>query len=98
MTAPEGAMKCHEWGDATMGILEDMLDRLTAIENAINEQRDAEPRYLTKTEAAEYLGMSTTTIYRLVQAGRLRRVYLSQTMKRFDKRDLDAYMEANKTT
>lgn len=50
-------------------------------------------RWLRKKEAAEYMGVSTTTIDRWVREGRLRKLYLpGGKTPRFRARDLDAAM------
>ena len=54
-------------------------------------------RWLSKVEAAEYLGVSTATIRRLTQDGKLHPSRTTDSINkgepRWDVRDLDAYME-----
>jgi excisionase family DNA binding protein len=51
------------------------------------------PRYLDAAEAAEYLGVSRSTVVRLAISGKLVCCRPSKGTVRFDRRDLDAYME-----
>ncbi len=51
------------------------------------------PRYLDASGAADYLGISRSTVQRLAKAGALRSLRPSEGIVRFDRADLDAYME-----
>lgn len=52
---------------------------------------------LTKSETAELLGCSEKTVMRLVDAGKLPKVAVSERLVRFDEDDVYAYMESRKT-
>lgn len=51
------------------------------------------PRYLDAAGAAEYLGLSRSTVVRLASSGKLMCCRPSQGTVRFDRIDLDAYMD-----
>jgi excisionase family DNA binding protein len=55
-------------------------------------------RWLSKEEAAEYLGASESTIRRLEEAGKIHPSKTTESLyrgrRRYDIRDLDAYMES----
>ena len=52
---------------------------------------------MTKEEVAEFLKVSTRTVDRLVQAGKLP-AYRIQTNVRFKQEDVDRYLETIRTT
>ncbi len=56
-----------------------------------------EKKWLVSEEAAEYLCVSESTIFRWVKAGRLP-IYRVEGIARFKVSDLDAFMEAGRTT
>ena len=57
------------------------------------------PRRLRTRQAAQYLGVSTWTVRRLVYEGKLTYTCDSEDgWWRFDVRDLDKYLEASKRT
>ena len=56
----------------------------------------ASVEWLKQEEAAEYLGVSVSTLYRMYRAskGGLKRYYLSLRTFRYKKSDLDKYRES----
>lgn len=50
------------------------------------------PRYLGAAQAASYLGVSRSTVWRLAKAGELSCRRPSEGTARFDREELDAYM------
>ena len=56
------------------------------------------PRLITAEEAARYLGMSRTTFDGLVRnEPRLSPIYVTERMPRWDKLDLDKWIDERKT-
>jgi excisionase family DNA binding protein len=53
-------------------------------------------RYLDAAAAADYIGVSKSTVFRLARAGRLPLRRPSEGTVRFDRQDLDAYMSSEK--
>mgnify|MGYP004448503121 CR=1 FL=1 len=56
-----------------------------------NERRNAPSATMTRKEAMAYLGVSSSTLARMVQRRELRPVYVGGAV-RFRKKDLDAYL------
>lgn len=53
------------------------------------------PRYLNKTEACKYLGVSYNTFQKFC-AAEIRSIFLAEGIYRYDKKDLDLFMEKQK--
>jgi excisionase family DNA binding protein len=53
-------------------------------------------RYLNTAEAADYLGISKGTLYNLMSAGNIPLVRIGARRIRFDRADLDRWMERHK--
>jgi len=53
-------------------------------------------RYLSIEETAKYLGISKNTLYKFMSAGNIPLVRLGARRIRFDKADLDRWMERHK--
>jgi len=54
-----------------------------------------EKRLLTVKEACEYLGISKTTLYKLIKEGKLKPVKLGK-ITRFEKEDIDRLIKESK--
>ena len=62
---------------------------------AVNTSEHAGPRLLDYRGAAEYLGVSYSTVRRLISSGALRVVMIG-SLPRLDRGDLDEYIDARK--
>jgi excisionase family DNA binding protein len=54
-------------------------------------------RMLKTREAADYLGIGLDMLRELIEAGKIPYVKFRESARRFDVRDLDAYIEGNKS-
>ena len=52
------------------------------------------PRWLTPKKAAAHLGIPTSTLHSYVRAGRVPFVRMSERVIRFDRNELDEWLEA----
>ena len=67
--------------------------------NAGKSTQVIKKRYLTAREAAEYIGVSYITFGNWKRQGKYQIPYVQfDTVTRYDINDLDAFMEARKTT
>ena len=60
--------------------------------------RTDEYRWLTVVKAATYAGVSPTTLRREAKAGRLRGVKIGRRFWRFERVDIDSWLESRKAT
>lgn len=54
--------------------------------------QESSSRWLTTKQTAEYLGISTATVYNWVKSGKLERYYL-QDAPRYDKNEIDQILK-----
>lgn len=62
-----------------------------------SQQPQPARRMLKTREAAEYLGIGLDMLRELIEAGKIPYVKFRESARRFDVRDLDAYIDANKS-
>lgn len=52
------------------------------------------PKLLTVTDVMDELGVSKTTVYKLVKSGKLRSIKV-ESRRRFRRQDVDTYVQSN---
>lgn len=58
--------------------------------------RKATPRLLTISQVADYLGVSTKTVQRLVKSGTLKHHYITDRLVRIAEADANAFIAARR--
>ena len=61
------------------------------------ESKNIDKSYVTTKEAAEILGISTATLYRMLEKGVLEPSKTPGGQRRFDVSELEAYKESSRT-
>jgi excisionase family DNA binding protein len=78
-------------------VLRSRYAALTTSPRPAAQSEPESPRYLDTDEAARYLNVSRSTVVRLTQAGNLRCTRPSAGVVRYDRQDLDSFMNARKS-
>jgi len=70
------------------------IDRiLLGVESGDGQRQRQAPLLMTSTEAANYLGVSRTTMWRIAKSGKIRKVRLGAKSYRYRRADVDACVD-----
>ena len=78
------------------------LNRLTVepriVSHPLDRDVNGSPRLLDERAAAKFLGVSPRTLWRLADAGEIPFIRVGPRLKRYDPRDLQAFIDRNRRT